>query len=136
MTNDRNELEISRKIMNNPHKNIIKIYNVSNNYVDMELLNTNINMEDIGEVKKVMTEVKTYLQYLGVIYIDWKLDNIGIGEDGQYKLFDFDVSGLVNVETKKWILEPPKLYSYNQAIKNGAVTPIEIDNDAFDIGLR
>ena len=136
MTNDRNELEISRKIMNNPHKNIIKIYNVSNNYVDMELLNTNINMEDIGEVKKVMTEVKTYLQYLGVIYIDWKLDNIGIGEDGQYKLFDFDVSGLVNVETKKWILEPPKLYSYNQAIKNGAVTPSEIDNDAFDIGLR
>ena len=38
------------------------------------------------------------------MYIDWKLDNVGISDiDGQYKLFDLDVSGLINIKTQKWI---------------------------------
>lgn len=136
MTNDKNELEICKLLMKNPHKNIIKIYDVTKNYIDMELLNTYINRIDISEIKKVMAEVKTYLQNLGVIYIDWKLDNIGISPDGQYKLFDFDVSGLINKETNEWILEPPKYWSYNEATKNGMKTPIDIDNYAFGIGFQ
>jgi serine/threonine protein kinase len=36
---------------------------------------------------------KNHLQTLGIMYIDWKPDNIGIDPDGKYKLFDFDLSG-------------------------------------------
>ena len=40
-----------------------------------------------------MKKVKDFfLQNLGIIYIDWEQDNIGKGEDGNYKLFDFDGS--------------------------------------------
>ena len=81
-----------------------------------------------------MRSVKKYLQQLGVMYIDWKLDNIGISER-RFKLFDFDVSGLIDVNNK-WIIEPPKYWSYNKAIQNGMKTPIEIDNYAFNYGLK
>jgi hypothetical protein len=43
-----------------------------------------------------MSNVKDFLQGLGIMYVDWKLDNIGKSLiDGKYKLFDFDASGLV-----------------------------------------
>ena len=121
--------------MKNPHKNIVKIYGITPDYIDMELLNTNINTEDISKIKNVMMEVKTYLQQLGIMYIDWKLDNIGISDDGEFKLFDFDVSGLLDIETNKWKIEPSKYWSYNEAIKNGMETPVDIDNYAFELGF-
>jgi len=138
MTNNQSELELCKLLMINPHKNIIKIYNVGADYIDMELVDTNSVMEldDTSDVTRAMQEVKDFLQGLGIMYIDWKLDNIGKGEDGQYKLFDFDVSGLINKETNEWILEPPKYWSYNEATKNGMKTPIDIDNYAFVIGFQ
>jgi serine/threonine protein kinase len=99
----------------------------------MELLNTNI--EDTDIIREPMIEVKTYLQQLGIIYIDWKFANIGISDDGQLKLFDFDLSGLINVETNEWIIEPQKCWSYREAIENYNETPIDIDNYAFDVGM-
>jgi hypothetical protein len=102
----------------------------------MELLNADIEEEDMGKVEKEMKKVKTYLQNLGFMYIDWKLDNVGISDiDGQYKLFDFDVSGLINIKTQKWIIEPPKWFAYKKAIEKGAKTPVEIDNSAFETGF-
>ena len=132
MTDSKKEIELCKFIMNHPHKNIVKIYNIGDDYIDMELLNTDIEEEDMGKVEKEMKEVKTYLQKLGLMYIDWKLDNVGISDiDGQYKLFDFDVSGLINIKTQKWIIEPPKWFAYKKAIEKGAKTPVEIDNSAF-----
>jgi serine/threonine protein kinase len=133
MTNDTREKKICELLMKNPHKNIIKIYRVAKDFIDMELLNMNINAQDMSKIKNIMMEVKTYLQSLGIMYIDWKLDNIGISEDGEIKLFDFDGSGLIDIETKEWIIEPPEWWSYNQAIQNGMVTPSDIDNYTFDI---
>lgn len=135
MTHNKGEIELCALLMKNPHKNIIQIYGIGNDYVDMELLNTDIHRADMSEIKKVMVDVKTHLQNLGIMYIDWKLDNIGVSEDGQYKLFDFDVSGLTDIETKEWIIEPPKYWSYNKATQNGMISPTDIDNYAFDIGL-
>ena len=162
MTND-GEKKICDILMQNPHKNIIKIYYVGKddeNYIDMELLlntdinlllkktntklsktntkllNTNMYIQDISKIKNVMMEVKTYLQSLGIIYIDWKLDNIGISDDKEIKLFDFNASGLIDIETKKWIIKPPEWWSYNEAIENGMVNPIDIDNYAFDIEFK
>ena len=135
MTDNKGEKEICELLMKNPHKNIVKIYGVSHGYIDMELLNTDINVEDMSKLKNEMMEVKRYLQKLGIMYIDWKLDNIGISDDGEFKLFDFDCSGLIDIETNEWKIEPPKYWSYNQAIQNGMVTPSDIDNYAFEIGF-
>jgi serine/threonine protein kinase len=136
MTDNAGEKEICELLMKHPHKNIIQIYGVGKDYIVMELLNTDMSRENMSSVKNVMMEVKTYLQNLGIIYIDWKLDNIGIGENQQIRLFDFDGSGLIDIETKEWIRRPPLYWSYREAIKNGMKTPSDIDNCAFDLEFR
>lgn len=137
MTKNKNEIKLCKLIQKNPHKNIVEIYNVGRNYIDMELLNTDIPAKDMSDVKDTMNEVKSYLQNLGVMYIDWKLDNVGISvKDGYYKLFDFDVSGLINIKTQKWKIKPPIYAAYRKAIVNGAQTPAEIDDSAFASGFQ
>ena len=133
MTNDTAEKKICEILMKNPYKNVIKIYHVGEDYIDMELLNVDMSKQDISKIKNIMMEVKTYLQSLGIMYIDWKLDNIGISEDGEIKLFDFNASGLIDTETNEWKIEPVEWWSYNKALQNGMVTPSEIDDYAFDI---
>ena len=133
MTNDTAEKKICKILMKNPHKNIIKIYDVCEDYIDMELLNVDMSKQDMSKIKNIMMEVKTYLQSLGIMYIDWKLDNIGISEDGEIKLFDFNASGLTDTKTNEWKIEPLEWWSYNKAVQNGMVYPIEIDDYAFDI---
>jgi serine/threonine protein kinase len=133
---NKGEKEICEILMKHPHKNIIKIYAVTNDYIDMELLNTDLMKVSMSKLQKDMMEVKTFLQGLGIMYIDWKLDNIGISDDGELKLFDFDVSGLINTETNEWIIKPPEFWAYNDAVEHGMKTPIEIDNYAFKEGLR
>jgi serine/threonine protein kinase len=137
-TNNQSELELCKLLMMNPHKNIVKIYDVGADYIDMELVDTDsvLELDDASDVIQAMQEAKDFLQGLGIMYIDWKLDNTGKGEDGQYKLFDFDASGLINKETNEWILEPPKYWSYNEATKKDKKNPIDIDNYAFEIGFQ
>ena len=135
-TNNTKEKKICQLLKNNPHKNIITIYDITKNHIDMELLNIDIDNININKIKKVMKDVKTYMHTLGIIYIDWKLDNIGIDNNGQLKLFDFNVSGVININTNEWIIEPPKYWSYNKAINNGMKTAIDIDNYAFNIGFE
>ncbi len=105
------ENEIVKILMENPHPNIVRYFNVNREYVDMELLTTE-NIE-LGQVVEVMEDVKRFLQSLGIMYIDWKLDNIGRDKKGTYKLFDFDASGIA--DKGKWIIEPPLYYSYKKA---------------------
>ena len=135
MTENKKEIELCKFIMNHPHKNIVKIYNIGDDYIDMELLNADIEEEDMGKVEKEMKEVKTYLQKLGFMYIDWKLDNIGKSKDGQFKLFDFNVSGRIDKETNKWIIKPFEGWSYRKAIGAGKNEPVDIDNYAFNLGF-
>ena len=132
----KGEKEICELLMKHPHKNIVKIYAVTNDYIDMELLNTDLMNVSMSKLQQDMMEVKTYLQGLGIMYIDWKLDNIGISEDGELKLFDFDVSGLIDTETKEWIIKPPEFWAYNNAVEHGMKTPVEIDNYAFKEGIK
>lgn len=135
MTTDRNELYISKLLKQYPHPNIVKIYRVFDNYVDMELLpylknNYNFNR---NAIIKIMNDVRKHLHNLGISYIDWKYDNIGLDDYGNYKLFDFDVSGVYN--NNKWIMEPPEYHQYIKAIKKGFNNPIDIDNYAFFINI-
>lgn len=136
MTTNETEKEICKLLMKNPHKNIITIYGVGEDYIDMELLSIDMSKENIEHIKDVTMEVKTHLQKLGVMYIDWKLDNMGISKDGEIKLFDFDVSGLVDTTTGQFILDPPKYWAYRNAVQHGMTESIDIDNYAFENGIK
>lgn len=127
------ENEIVKILIQNPHPNIVTYFDINNKYVDMEELNTkDINPE---EVKIPMENVKNFLQSLGIMYIDWKIDNIGKDKNGIYKLFDFDASGLIDLHTNKWKITPPNYWSFRKAKENNCNTPQEIDNWSFEYNI-
>jgi len=132
------ELAICKILKNNPHPNIVKVYRITDSYIDIELL-TPINSEKNYDKNTLISEallVKKFLQNLGIMYIDWKPDNMGIGADGKYKLFDFDLSGITTSDGKKWEVRPaPYSWSYRQAIANGLKDPKKIDDFAFEINF-
>lgn len=132
------ELEICKILSKLNHPNIVKIFQVGENFIDMEVLDDSIRQCKMVEVKLIMQECKQYLQELGIIYVDWKLDNIGISsEDHQYKLFDFDGSGIINKSTFEWIKKPnTSFFSYRKAIENDMKTPVEIDNFSFNMNFK
>lgn len=138
LTRSKVELAICHILMVHPHENIVKIFEVGTDYVIMEHVNIDLTSMCKNYILATMRTVKTYLQNFGIIYIDWKPDNIGIGIDGKLKLFDFDVSGLLDVNNVnpinpgEWIIEPKPFYAYTHAILDGFNTPIEIDNYAFN----
>ena len=144
MTNNKIEITLCKILMQNPHKNIVKIYKINEpdivngtaGRIDMELLNTDLINIDISTIRNRMQEVKIFLQGIGIMYIDWKPDNIGLSDDGEIKIFDLDASGLINIKTNKWIINPDNYYSYRIAIQAGYTEPNEIDDYSFDIGLQ
>ena len=101
------ETTIAKNIMTNPYKhpNIVDIFVVNEKYILMEKLKP-LDTEDLSinmnKVIESMKKAKDFLQSLGIMYIDWKLDNIGKNKDNIYKLFDFDGSGLIDLNTNKW----------------------------------
>jgi hypothetical protein len=123
------ELEIYKMIKNSPKcPFIVDIYKIDNRSVYMEKLSTFINSNIVLE--NDMLRAKDYLQSLGVCYIDWKIDNVGIAENGCYKLFDFDCSGIID-SFGKWKIKPEEMYRYKTAINHGLQQPLEIDNFSF-----
>ena len=152
ITKSKVELAICRILMAHPHKNIVKIFEVGTDYVIME--NVNIDLTSIckNDILAIMTNVKQYLQYFGIIYIDWKRDNIGINKNGELVLFDFNISGLLDTSKSnselalfnvsglldinyiipgEWIIAPKQYYAYNHAISNGFTSPFAIDDYSF-----
>ena len=121
--------------MKNQNHNIVTYYNVNDKYIEMEELDVTSKLDKI-KVIETMEKVKEFLQSIGIMYIDWKPDNIGISKDGNYKLYDFDASGVVDLKNSKvWIVKPLEYYNYNKAIKNGITDPKEIDNYSFVKGM-
>ena len=146
MTKSKREIEICKIIMENPYENIVKIYKIyeaeENNlndtsYIDMELLERNLENYHIEDIRQKMEEVKTFLQKIGIMYVDWKPDNIGIDCNGNLKLFDFDASWKINIDTKEWEIKPPTFYySYRKSIEAGYILPEDIDDYSFKIGFK
>jgi len=130
----RAERKIASILQKNPHPNIVTYYAITDTHIDMEELDVITPLDKIKMID-IMKNVKDFLQKLGIMYIDWKKDNIGISSDRTYKLFDFDVSGVISLKTNKWIVKPVEYWSYTQAIKKGCKTPKEIDDWSFDYGL-
>jgi hypothetical protein len=134
------ETTIAKKIMTNPYKhpNIVDIFVVNEKYILMEKLKP-LDSEDLSinmnKIIKCMNKVRVFLQSLGIMYIDWKLFNIGKSKDDIYKLFDFDASGLIDLNTNKWIIEPMTFFSYRTSKEKNCKIPQEIDNWCFEYNL-
>ena len=132
-TTDPNELKIARLIKRNPHPHIVKIYRVGENYVDMELVNVYVSKGACLEQEDGLRRAKDHMHRYGIVYLDWKADNMGRGEDGRIKLYDFDMSGLLRRGTNNWNRPPTyKGYLFRQAENAGQVRPISIDNWIFE----
>ncbi len=114
MTTSKAELEVVNMLfnINTVNKNIVKIYNVTSTYFDMELLETTYTLTN--QILKQMAEVKDFLQSINIAYVDWKPDNIGIDAKGCPKLFDFDGCGICNnnISNNSWYITPFKGYAY------------------------
>jgi len=134
---DSTEHTIASILQKHPHPNIVKIYRVTDKYIDIEEVKPTILIRnyDKKEVVAAANLAKTHLQSLGIMYIDWKPDNLGLGDDGKFKLYDFDASGIIDLDTNKWLKRPPMYWSYTQALANGLKDPKEIDDFAFDINF-
>jgi serine/threonine protein kinase len=131
----KTEIYIVELLMKNQNPNIVTFYHINDKYVEMEELDITSKLDKM-EVIKTMKKVKDFLQSIGIMYIDWKPDNIGISKDGKYKLYDFDASGVVDLTNPNvWIVKPLEYYSYNKAIENGITDPKEIDNYSFVKGM-
>lgn len=108
---DLNEYDICRLIKDNPHKNLVHIYDVQRSHVDEEMLDVNLNCSateflEYGGLEQIRMALD-HLHKLGVLYIDLKLENIGWSTiDSCYKLFDFNASCIIDLEDGK-IRRPP-----------------------------
>ena len=137
------ERTIIKILMEHSHPNIVNYYELSDDYITMEQVNSEksnplykpMTNEEIIQIQQTMSKVKDFLQSLGIMYVDWKYDNLGKSLNGAFKLFDFDASGLIDLASKEWILKPQHYWSYNEAIKNGALTPKEIDDWSFNYNM-
>lgn len=122
------ETSIVRTLMEHPHPNIVSYYRINDQYVDMEKVGMIPIETPLHSVLSDMIQVKDFLQGLGIMYMDWKLDNIG-KKGKRYKLYDFDSSG--TVVHGKWNIKPVPHWSFDKALELGITDPYEMDNWSF-----
>jgi serine/threonine protein kinase len=128
---------IEQQRVGRKHPNIVYVYRAYDDFTDVELVRPITSMSPL--IVKKMQSVMEYLHELGIAYVDWKIDNIGIGVDGEVKLFDFDGSGIFNVnDSEVWVQKAPKFYMYRKVVdtmlQNG-IKPCNIDRWAFSDGI-
>jgi serine/threonine protein kinase len=132
------ELAIARKVMRNPHPNVVKIYAVGPNYIDMEMLDvSSVTSKYCRDHMAELRRAKNHLHKNGIVYLDWKPDNMGISYiNGKIKVFDFDMSGLLRrriLFVNNWKIEPAlKGFLLRHAEEAGQLTPIKADDWIFD----
>lgn len=136
-TDDENELIIAKRIQKNPHPHIVKVYHVGDNYIDMELVNTNVSKKNCQEQITGLRSAKKHMQKNGIVYIDWKVDNTGRGDDGKIKVYDFNMSGLLRRKlwyfNNNWNRRPMFTgYLLKNAEAAGQINPIAADDWIFE----
>lgn len=131
------EKSIARIIKDNPCKNVVKIYEITNKYIDMEILDVYcFKRKDIPKIILDITEAINQLHSINIVYIDLRIDNIGYSHnDSCWKIFDFDSSGILGkYSTSEWLLNPAYDFKYMKYLKtvldNGNL--LYFDNMALD----
>lgn len=126
------ELDITEILRDNPNPNVVTIYNVNRekSTIDMELLNMDyvLTEENKEKIDKMIKNVIVYLHSLHIMYIDWKYDNIGMDSNGNFKLFDFDSSGIANDSNTEWEKAPGSSYVQALLSFNHITSPLCSDN--------
>lgn len=79
-------------------ENHINVYRITDHYIDIDLLSPVNPKQHKRKRKDSMMKAKRFLQKNNIVYIDWKPDNTGLDENGNFKLFDFDASGVFNCD--------------------------------------
>lgn len=137
------EFQIAKRLLNNPQKNVVQIYDVVEHdklcWIDMECLDDCYN-----PLSAYMNDLKCGLEQLhslGVVYIDIKSDNIGYStKDGVFKIFDFDCSGIVSLDTPtKWEREPLHIsakYKRLRLEEDKVSSLFELDTLAFEMEYK
>lgn len=124
------ETTISNILIENPHPNIVTIYKVEKDFIEMEWLNTQFISKNVDII--ALYEAKKHMQKLGISYIDWKYDNIGFTDLHKIKIFDFNFSGIFDTSNNDiWIYKPSDGYKYKICVNNDYITPLNMDNYAF-----
>jgi hypothetical protein len=128
------EYRIYQILQENPHPHLVTVYRLTESFVDIELLTPVNELPDYDEASIVAAarSVKEHLQGLGIFYMDWKSDNLGL-KGTTYRLFDFDGAGYFR---QGWIIQPMPYWSYRQAAEKGLTDPKEMDDYAFDLNLK
>ena len=123
------EIEIYDFVKSHNHPNICNCYLIDheNKTITMEFLKTYLPIP--YKAIDIMRSLKSFLQSNGIVYLDWKPDNIGIDEKGVIKLFDFNSSSFF--QNQEFI--PNDSFIFEDFItKTPYTTPIECDNWKFE----
>jgi serine/threonine protein kinase len=129
---DDREYVIAKVIKEFPHPNIVKIYRVTPEYIDMELVSHEPpTKEELHANIEQLRSAKEHMHKHGIVYIDWKPDNIGRQPNGKLKIFDFNLSALFEGDT--WRLSKPRYsYVFRKAESAGMKTPVATDDWIFN----
>ena len=103
------ELAIAKLLMRNPQKNVVKVLKISTKtkkpYIDYQKLDTNYKYKK--NMKKDIKNGLINLHRLNIIYLDIRDDNFGYDPiSKEWRIFDFDVSGICKKSKLKWNIEP------------------------------
>lgn len=107
-----------------PHPNVVNIYRISNDYIDMELLSNDV--ESVHPLDK--HRAHEYFKQHGIVLIDWDLSVWGSDIYGIPKIQDFELAGLMSLTLGCWLIAPKNSASYQEALRNGAINPLDVDN--------
>lgn len=121
------EQKVARIVQAHPHPNVVTIYHVCDDYIDMELVTT-FNEHRTHDIERA----HAYFTKHNIVYMDWKPDNFGLDQYGITKVYDFDAAGIMDPLSDTWVHEPRQYYSYRQAIDAGCETPRAVDTFTFE----
>jgi serine/threonine protein kinase len=142
----KTEIEIVKKIRDNPQSNIVDIYEVveptktENGYISQEVLipleDENATILQIDErvidyldtLDRDLEAALSQLHSLCIVYIDLHIGNVGWSTKDQcWKIFDFDHSGILKNDAgvcleDEWEIEPEEAIKYRTIKKRRQTT--------------
>ena len=114
------ELRIAQKLILSPQDNLVRVYDIEYSdpiHIKYELLDVDRDFPPSQELMKDLGNGIKNLHQMNCIYIDIRDDNIGYSyEDGCWKIFDFDCSGICTSDFQSWIVKPPDVYIFQNLI--------------------